>query len=116
MSGTNKKLPIVFFKLGSGKEPVREWLKSLVKKDCRTIGEDLQTLEYGWPRGMPLCRSMGDGLFEVRSNLSSERIARIIFCIYQSRMVLLHGFIKKTQKTSSPDLQLARRRKRELEK
>jgi phage-related protein len=64
---------------------------------------------------MPLCRSLGGGLWEIRSDLPSNRTARVIFCIAQGRMVLLHGFIKKTQKTSQPDLQLARKRQNEIE-
>lgn len=76
---------------------------------------DIKTVEYGWPIGMPTCKLMGNGLFEVRTHLGN-RIARVLFCIDDGHMVLLHGFIKKTQKTSPSDLDLALERKRKLEK
>ena len=110
----DKILPVAFYRMLSGKEPVREWLKELSLVDKRAIGEDLKTLEYGWPVGMPLCRSMGEGLWEVRSDLPNGRTARILFCIADGYLVLLHGFIKKTQKTPDSDLALARQRMKEL--
>lgn len=72
-------------------------------------------VQFRWPVGMPLCRSIGDGLWEVRTSLPSDRIARILFCVNEGRIVVLHGFIKKTQKTPADDLELARKRKREFE-
>jgi phage-related protein len=72
-------------------------------------------VEYGWPVGMPVCRPLKQGLWEVRSSLSDGRTARVIFCIQNERMVLLHGFIKKSQKTPLPDLDLALGRKKEVE-
>jgi phage-related protein len=91
---------------------VREWLKSLDAEDRRIIGEDIRDIEFSWPIGMPLVRSLGRELWEVRSNLPHGRIARVLFCIEQDRMVLLHGFMKKTQKTSQRDIDLAIRRKK----
>jgi phage-related protein len=79
------------------------------------LGRDIATAEYGWPTGMPLCRSLGGGLWEVRSSLTHGRIARVIFCASDGSMVLLHGFVKKTQKTPQPDLELARKRQKEIE-
>ncbi len=114
MSNTEKILPVIFYRMTSGREPVREWLKELSPVDKRAIGEDVKTVEYGWPVGMPLCRSMGEGLWEVRSNLPNGRTARILFCIAGGYIVLLHGFIKKTQKTPDSDLDLARQRMKEL--
>jgi phage-related protein len=112
----NKKiLPTRFYKNSNGKEPVRDWLKKLDKEDRFIIGADIKTVEFGWPIGMPTCRALGKGLYEVRSNLPSNRIARVIFCIYDGGMVLLHAFIKKTQKTPKQDLELALARKSELE-
>ena len=111
-----KKVPAAFFQLASGKEPVRDWLCELPKEDRATIGLDISTAEYGWPIGMPLCRSLGDGLWEIRSTLPSHRIARVIFCVVDGHLVLLHGFIKKTQKTPSEDITLAKKRKKEIEK
>ena len=110
-----KKISAVFFRNESGREPVREWLKELGKPDSVTIGCDIRTVEFGWPVGMPVCRALGDGLYEVRSSLNGGRIARVIFCIIAERMYLLHGFIKKTQATPNHELNLARQRKRQLE-
>lgn len=106
-----KKIPAQFFQTGRGKEPVREWLLELPKEARRRIGEDIMTVEFGWPIGMPLCRPLGEGLHEVRTVLD-RRIARVLFYVdrYQ-RMVLLHGFVKKTETTPKEDLQLARTRK-----
>ena len=109
-----KRLPAAFYQLPSGKEPVRDWLKSLDPADRRILGEDIKDVEFSWPIGMPLCRSLGGGLWEVRSSLSSGRIARVMFCLHSGRMVLLHGFIKKTQKTPQSDLNLALKRKKEI--
>jgi len=107
-----KRLPALFYRSDNGREPVRDWLKSLDEQDRKTIGEDIKDVEFSWPIGMPLVRSVGRELWEVRSSLRHGRIARILFCIEHESMVLLHGFIKKTQKTSSHDLELALRRKR----
>jgi len=93
----------------SGKEPVRDWLKSLSNEDKKVIGEDIKTAQFGWPIGMPLIRPLGKGLYEVRSTLRN-RIARVIFTVENKRMILLHGFIKKDQKTPKMDLDLALKR------
>jgi phage-related protein len=108
-----KRLPAVFYVLPTGREPVRDWLRNLPQADRQTIGEDIKDVEFSWPVGMPLCRSLGDGLWEVRSDLEG-RIARVLFCVHEGRMVLLHGFIKKTQKTPKADPDLALKRKKEL--
>jgi len=110
-----KKLTVCFYRSKSGTEPVREWLKKLPLSDRQMVGRDLRLVELGWPVGMPLCRPIGAGLWEVRSNLSSNRISRILFCATKGRMILLHAFIKKTQKTPEQDLELARRRQQETE-
>ena len=109
-----KKLPAAFYCTALGNEPVREWLQSLETADRRIIGQDIATAEFGWPVGMPVCRSLGRGLYEIRSDLTGRRIARVIFCVADGRMVLLHGFIKKTQKTPKADLDLALKRKKEI--
>jgi phage-related protein len=111
-----KKVPARFWASSSGSEPVRDWLSALDREDRKTIGSDVATVEYGWPIGMPTCRPMGDGLFEVRSALGDKRIGRVFFCFHEGYMVLLHGIIKKTQKTTPEDLKLAGKRKRELER
>lgn len=109
-----KKLPAAFYATASGNEPVREWLKDLDVEDRRTVGQDIATAEFGWPVGMPLSRSLGKGLFEIRSNISDRRIARVIFAVVDRQMVLLHGFVKKTKKTPKPDLALAAKRLKEI--
>jgi len=109
-----KKLPAAFFETGSGNWPVREWLLALDQEDRRVIGYDIATAEFAWPVGMPLCRSLGTGLWEIRSNISSGRIARVIFAVVDEQMVLLHGFVKKTRKTPRSDLDLALTRKKEI--
>lgn len=113
--GSNKRLPARFFQLENGNEPVRKWLLGLDPTERRLIGNDIMTAEFGWPVGMPLCRPMGDGLFEVRTDLPNRKIARVLFCAHGDDMVLLHGFIKKTQKTPKADLDLAKKRMRGLQ-
>ncbi|MBK5930538.1 type II toxin-antitoxin system RelE/ParE family toxin [Halochromatium salexigens] len=107
-----KRVQVVFYKTGSGREPVREWLKQLEQEDRKRVGADLQTLEYGWPIGMPVCRPISShkGLWEVRSNLTSGKIARVLFCLSGGRLVLLHAYIKKTQKSPEKDLSVAVKR------
>jgi phage-related protein len=107
-----KRLPVRFYRSDSGREPVRQWLKSLEAQDRRIIGEDIKDVEFSWPIGMPLVRSLGRELWEVRSSLPHGRIARVIFCVEKDYMVLLHGFIKKTQKTPKQEIDLALKRKK----
>jgi phage-related protein len=108
----SKRVPVIFFRTDASREPVRIWLKTLAPEDRKRIGEDIKTVEFGWPVGMPVCRPLGDGIFEVRSSLAQHRIARVLFYVdKRGRMVLLHGFIKKTQKTPNEDLALARSNK-----
>jgi len=107
-----KRVPAIFYRTEAGGEPVRDWLKELSSEDRKCIGEDIKTVEFGWPIGMPVCRPLGDGIYEVRTSVAQNRIARVLFYIdKKGRMVLLHGFIKKTQKTPDEDLELARRNK-----
>ena len=103
-----KRLPVEFYRSEKGIEPVRDWLKSLDNLDKTKIGQAVKMLEYGWPVGMPTCRPLRNGLYEVRTTLPSNREARIFFCIHNEHMVLLHGIIKKTQKTPQRDLIIAR--------
>jgi phage-related protein len=102
-------LEVCFFRTATGAEPVREWLKSLSAADRRTIGEDIRTIQLGWPLGMPLVRKLDKDLWEARIHLE-DRIARILFTASGSIMVLLHGFIKKSAKTPDNDLALAKQR------
>ncbi len=93
---------------------MRDWLRKLDKEDRRVIGVDIKTVEFGWPVGMPVCKSVGKGIWEVRSNLTRNRIARVLFCIWEGQMILLHGFMKKSRKIPKADLDLARERKSQL--
>jgi phage-related protein len=102
-----------FYRAASGNEPVREWLKSLVPSDRRIVGYEIGLVEDGWPVGMPVCRSLGRGLWEVRSTISNGRIARVIFTIDGATMLLLHGFVKKSQKTPKGELEAAMARLRD---
>ncbi len=106
-------LSVVFFRTESNREPVREWLKSLPKPERAILGEDIKTVQFGWPLGMPLVRKLDAGLWEIRSRLPG-RIARILFTTGDHRMVLLHGFFKQSQKTPAEDLELAKKRLRML--
>ena len=112
MSGKSP-LSVVFYQLDSGKEPVRDWLRSLNGRAKRTIGEDIKTLQLGWPLGMPLARKIDPGLWELRTDVIDGTV-RIFFTIMDRQIVLLHGFLKKSQKTPSAQLGLARKRLNKL--
>jgi phage-related protein len=107
-------LTVVFYKTALGRVPVLEWLREMAAVDRRDIGLDLLRVQENWPIGMPLCKSLGQGLWEVRSNLQGGRIARLVFCLKGSEVFILHGFFKTTQKTPQTDLDLARRRMKEV--
>ena len=110
-----KRVTARFYVTGAGANPVRDWLMRLPVPDRQQIGHDIRAVEFGWPVGMPLCRSLGAGLWEVRSTLPSRRIARVLFCVGGGDLILLHGFIKKTQKTPAGDLQIAAKRMKEVQ-
>jgi phage-related protein len=112
--GVTKRISAAFYASASGNEPVRSWLKDLSAEDRKILGEDIAAVEFTWPVGMPLVRSLKQGLWELRSSLSGNRIARVLFCQAGDRMVLLHSFIKKTQTTPEDDLALARKRQKEI--
>jgi phage-related protein len=114
MTGHLSEIPIAFYRTSTGIEPVRDWLRSLPDDDRRTIGVDLAAVQVGWPVGMPLCRSLGGGLWEVRSSLPSRRIARLLFFVHEGRIGIVHGFIKKTSKTPRNDIELALKRMKEM--
>jgi phage-related protein len=112
-----KRVPALFYRTEAGGEPARDWLKGLSFEDRKRVGEDIKTVEFGWPIGMPVCRPLGEGIYEVRTSLGQNRIARVVFYIDgRGRMVLLHGFIKKTQKTPREDLDLAKSNKAKHQK
>lgn len=116
MATAPRKIELVFFRNTSGGEPVRLWLRGRDKLDRHAIGTDLLRAQWRWPVGMPLCRAMGSGLWEIRTDLPSNRTARVLICFYAGRLVALHGFIKKTRSTPADDMVLARKRQKELER
>jgi phage-related protein len=109
------KIDLVFYRSGKGNEPVRDWLIGLPEANRRAVGLDLQRTQFRWPVGMPLVRPMGKGLFEVRTSLPDGRISRVLFCFHDGELYALHGFIKKSQKTPDAELELARKRQKEIE-
>src|SRR5262245_47091740 len=113
-----KILLAVFYRTAAGTEPVRQWLKSLSRDDKRIVGRDIATVAFGAPVGIATCRAVVSrrGLWEVRSSLTGHRISRLFFFIDGGYMVLLHGFIKKTQQTPDDELDLAMKRKKEYER
>lgn len=114
MNGPEPILSVAFFRTETGREPVREWLKSFSREHRKIIGEDIKAVQFGWPLGMPLVRKLDKGLWEVRIRLP-DGIARVIFTTGARRMILLHGFIKKSQKTPRDELALAKTRLRLLQ-
>ena len=107
------KLSVRFFRTTEGREPVKEWLKSLPRDERKAIGDEIRTVQFGWPLGMPLVRKLDPGLWEVRVG-SPNRAARVLFTIVDQQAVLLHGFVKKSQKTPGRELAVARQRKEQL--
>jgi phage-related protein len=107
-------IPLRFWKSATGREPVREWLNELPRQDQRTIGRDIAKVQFGWPVGLPLCRPLSGGLWEVRSSLPSKREGRVLFGFYDGMLIALHAFVKKRQKTSPEDIALARQRFKEM--
>ena len=108
----DRPLNVVFYQTGASNEPVRQWLKSLPAEERKTIGADILSVQYAWPVGKPLVDNLGDGLWEIRSRLPN-RIARTLFAVIDEEIVLLHGFIKKQQRTPPDELALAKKRKKE---
>ena len=106
-------LSVVFYRTDAGSEPVRDWLRELTVEDRKAIGTDIKTAQYGWPLGMPLVRKMEPGLWGVRCDIA-DGIARVLFTVKDGQMVLLHGFVKKTQKTPDNELKTARNRLKKL--
>ncbi len=106
-------LDVRFFATESGNEPVREWLKALPASERRTIGEDIKTVQFGWPLGMPLVRKLAKDLWGIRIHLV-DRIARLLFTVVGHTMILLHVFIKKSQGTPADELDVGKRRLQQL--
>ncbi len=106
------KLHAAFYATGSGNEPVRAWLKALPKQDRRLIGEDIAYVQYKWPIGKPRVDHLHGAIWEIRTSLGN-RIARTLFAVDEGTILLLHGFIKKTQQTPASEIALAEKRFKE---
>lgn len=106
-------LRVIFYRSDSGAEPVRDWLKDLRREDRKAVGEDIKTAQFGWPLGMPLIRKIEKNLWEIRSDIRNG-IARTFFTVEKDTMVLLHGFVKKSQEIPPNELDIARRRLRNI--
>lgn len=115
MNGNLQTLDVRFFRTEAGREPVRDWLLDLPREHKRAIGTEIKTVQFGWPIGMPVVRKLEKDLWEVRVDLG-DTIARVLFTVSGSAMILLHGFIKKSQKTPASDLATAKRRRSELQR
>ncbi|MEQ1864847.1 MAG: type II toxin-antitoxin system RelE/ParE family toxin [Micropepsaceae bacterium] len=109
-----RKIPLIFYQTATGVEPVRDWIRSLSESDRNAVGQDLMRVQFGWPVGMPLCRALDGGLWEVRTTLEDDRQARVLFFFHESCLAVVNGFIKKTQKTPQAELDLARKRMKEV--
>jgi phage-related protein len=106
---------VLFYETASGNKVVLEFIRDLPAEDRKVVGEDLKTLQMRFPMGLPLCRPLGDGLYELRSTLPSKREFRLIFffdSLFQT-VAVMHALIKKSVKLPKSDLDLARRRKDE---
>ena len=108
-------IPLAFWRSAAGREPVREWLKELSREDKRTIGRDIAKVQFGWPTGLPVCRPLSGGLWELRSSLAMRREARVFFGFHNGALIALHAIVKKSRKTPGEDLALARRRLKEVQ-
>lgn len=114
MIDRTKKLPARFYVSPAGRNPVREWILELPSEDRHTIGKDIQKVEFGWPIGRPDCAPLGYGLWEVRSDLDSRRIARVIFCMGDGHRIFCMASSRRHRKTPQQDIDLALKRKREV--
>ncbi|OAI25261.1 hypothetical protein A1351_17105 [Methylosinus sp. R-45379] len=110
MTEALEAIPLRFWRTLAGREPVREWLNELPLDDRRAVGRDMMKVQFGWPMGLPLCRALSGGLWEVRSSLPSKREARVFFGFHEGALIALHAFIEKTQRTPADELTLARQR------
>ncbi len=108
-------IPLAFWRSATGREPVREWLRDFAPHDKTTIGRDIAKVQFGWPIGLPVCRPLGDGLWEVRSSLPSRREARVLFCFHDEILIAPHAFFKKTRTTPDEEMATARQRMKELQ-
>ncbi len=102
-----KKAPAKFYQSSSGREPVRDWIKSPSPENRKIFGANIQKGEFGLPLRLPYCRRLGHGMWEFRGDLTGGRIGRVIFTLAGGEMVLLHGFIKKSRRNPKRERDLA---------
>ena len=112
---TKPQLRVVFFRTDRGNDPVRDWLEGLGERDEIIIDTDITVVAENWPlvARTSLVKKLRseDDLWEIRSRISDgKRIARVMFTIEAGEIILLHGFVKKSQRTPRKDLRIARRR------
>jgi phage-related protein len=107
----DRKEPLraAFFETENGNQPVRDFILELAREDRKEIGSDIFTVQKGFPLGLPLVEKLDADLWELRSHISYG-ICRIFFTIHQNTMVLLHGFVKKSQKIPSKEMKTAKGR------
>lgn len=104
-----KRIVARFYRTRAGSQPVRDWLLSIEADDRRIVGGDIARVEYGWPIGMPACRGLGDGLYEVRSTVRSGKVeARTYFGIDGTIMLLLNSHEGKSRQDH--EIAIARQR------
>jgi phage-related protein len=115
MPEISKPIALAFWRSATGRGPVREWLKELSREDKRTVGHDIAKVQLGWPVGLPLCRPLSGGLWEVRSSLATKREARVFFGFHEGTLIAMHAIIKKTRRAPAEDLMLARQRLKETQ-
>jgi len=114
MEKAKPTLSVEFYRESNGNEPVRIWLQSLDKPIKIILGEDISKVQFRWPLGMPLVRGLGQGIHELRSHIPNG-IVRILFMVNNKTMILLHGFIKKTEKLPTQDFNIAKERAKNYE-
>ena len=112
-SSQGPRLGCAFYRTQSGHEPVRDWLRALGKEVSKSVGSDILTVQWSWPVGKPLVDGLSGGLYEIRSTHDRTEY-RVFFCIAGSKLVLLHGIVKKARKAPKADIELARKRLREV--
>lgn len=109
-----KKVRAIIYRSAQGSEPVREFLRGLSREDRRVVGNDIATIEYGWPVGKPTCAPLGAGLWEVRSSLTGNRMSACCSPCIKATWFCCTDFIKKTQKAPPAEVAVARKRLKEV--
>jgi phage-related protein len=114
-NGEIKGFDVVFFETESGKQPVREFIKQLSKEDQKEVGADIRVVQDSFPIGLPLVRKLKPELWEIRSFIKNG-ISRIFFTFFDKKIIFLHAFVKKMQKTPLKEIDVAIKRLKEFKK